>query len=266
MAKHVLFTGAAGHLGRQLVPHLARRGYRLKLTDVQEFTDPLPAEASFVQADLAHFSSVRDLVNGVDAILHFGGISNDKHPWERIVDANVLGTTHLFEAARSTGARVVSASSHHVVGYHARGDKLSAQSEFRCDGYYSLTKAWSELLGRMMHDKFGVESLHLRIGSALDEPVEARHLATWISMNDLLRLVVASLEAPKPGFAVVWGVSGNSGRWWFEDDSHRIGYFPKENAADFFPLPDKADDVGRRFQGGSFAADGYVSRDEDAHS
>ena len=39
-------------------------------------------------------------------------------------------------------------------------------------------------------------------------------LATWLSYDDLERLVVASLTAPVVGHSVIYGCSDNSTRWW----------------------------------------------------
>jgi len=257
MARTILLTGASGALGRMLAPRLGARGYDLRLSDIVAFPDPLPARAAFQQADLADEAAVRRLVRGTDAILHFGGISVEQ-PFRRVFDANILGLTHLFEAAREKLQRVVFASSNHAIGYYERGTRLGTTDPMRPDGYYGLSKAYGELLGRMMFDKHGLESVHLRIGSCLAVPTEARHLSTWLSYDDLERLVVAALDAPETGHAVVWGVSANAASWWAADDAGRIGYTPKDDASRFAPLPETGDAVTRRFQGGSFAAMNYT--------
>ncbi|MBT9246342.1 NAD(P)-dependent oxidoreductase (plasmid) [Gemmobacter fulvus] len=258
MGKLLVLTGASGTLGRFLAPALAAQGYRLRLSDIVAFPDPLPEGASFHPADLADAGAVADLLAGCDAVLHFGGISVEK-PWAQIVGPNLLGVTHIFEAARTPlpghrMPRVIFASSNHTIGFYERGTVLSTDDPYRTDGYYGLSKAYGELLGRMMFDKHGVENVHLRIGSALPAPTEARHLATWLSLADLLRLVIAALEAAQTGHAIVWGVSANQGRWWQGDDAARIGYVPQDDAARFAPLPERGDALTRQYQGGSFAA------------
>ena len=52
-AKPVLLTGASGNLGRHLAKTLGDQGWRLRLTDIAPFPDPLPAGASFVKADVS---------------------------------------------------------------------------------------------------------------------------------------------------------------------------------------------------------------------
>jgi uronate dehydrogenase len=257
MSKLILLTGVSGTLGRLLAPRLAARGYRLRLSDIVAFPDDAPEGAEFIQADLADQPAIQALVHGTDAIVHLGGISVEK-PFAEVIEANILGLTHLFEAARFQRQRIVFASSNHAIGFYERGEKLNVNDPMRPDGYYGLSKAYGELLGRMMFDKHGLESVHVRIGSCLPQPTEARHLATWLSYDDLERLVVAALEAETTGHAIVWGVSANQRSWWHGDDAARIGYVPEDDAEQFAPLPEPGDDVTRRFQGGSFAAIDYT--------
>lgn len=257
MARLILVTGASGTLGRLLAGRLAARGYRLRLSDIIPFPDPLPQGAEFVQADLVDDAAVVNVVTDADAIVHLGGISVEK-PFRPVIDANILGLTHLFEAARAEGQRIVFASSNHAIGFYQRGETLAAADPMRPDGYYGLSKAYGELLGRMMFDKHGLESVHMRIGSCLPKPTEARHLSTWLSHDDLERLVVAALKAKKTGHAIVWGVSANQRSWWKDDDAERIGYVPQDDAERFAPLPEEGDAITRRFQGGSFTAIDYT--------
>ena len=80
----------------------------------------------------------------------------------------------------------------------------------RPDGHYGLSKAFGENLARFYFDRYGIETVCLRIGSSFPEPKDRRMLATWLSYDDLERLVVASLTAPVVGHSVVYGVSDNT--------------------------------------------------------
>jgi uronate dehydrogenase len=255
----VLLTGASGTLGRVIVPALAEAGYRLRLNDLALFPDPLPDGVEFAAADLTDQQAMAAACPAdVTDIIHLGGINTERSA-EAILNANILGTLNVFEVARARGARVIFASSNHTIGFHPRGRPLTIEDPYRPDGFYGLSKAYAELLGRMFYDKYAVESVHLRIGSCVPEPLDTRHLATWLSYGDLIRLMMAALAAQAPGYAIVWGVSRNSRRWWIGDDAERIGYFPEDDAERFAATVSEevGDAVSLAFQGGAHCAPGF---------
>ena len=260
-AAPVLLTGASGRLGRAVARRLGAAGITLRLTDLRPFPDPLPPGASFTQADLAEAETIAALAEGCRAILHFGGIPNETPGFEVILNANLRGAFHVFEAARKAGARVVFASSNHTIGFHARPDsedaKLSSDCAYRPDTLYGLSKLYGEQLGRLYWDKHGVESVHLRIGSCTEVPRDARALSTWLSPDDLARLCLAAIGAPRTGWAVVWGASANPASFWAEDDRGVIGWEPQDSAEPWrgqIAGIVSGDPVAERFQGGTFAS------------
>ena len=255
--KPVLLTGASGALGRLLARELAAQGWTLRLTDRVPFPDPLPDRARFVAADLEDGPAILRQAEGCGAVLHFGGVSVEQ-PFETVIGPNLRGLYHVYEAARREGARMVFASSNHAVGFHERTATLDADCEFRPDGYYGLSKAYGELMGRLYWSKHGVSSVFLRIGSATPKPVDARMLATWLSYPDLVRLVQRSVLAPVEGCFVVWGASANTRMtWWRHDDRDALGWAPQDSAdSATAELEGKitADPVVERHQGGAFCA------------
>lgn len=262
-AKPILLTGASGALGRQLARALGERGWKLRLTDIAPFPDPTPAGASFTALDLNDGVGLLRVAEGCQAILHFGGISTE-HPFEIVLGPNLRGLYHVYEAARRERARVIFASSNHSIGFHERTETISADCAFLPDGYYGLSKAYGELMGRLYWQKHGVESVFVRIGSCFPEPRDDRMLATWLSYADLARLMVRAVLAPATECAVIWGASKNSRMtWWRDDDRARIGWAPEDSADPYDPqLAGKTsgDPVAERYQGGTFAAMDYSRR------
>ena len=259
-AKPVLLTGASGMLGRVLAPELAAQGWPLRLTDRAPFPGRVPDGASFTQADLEDGPAILRLAEGCGTILHFGGISVE-HPFETVIGPNVRGLYHAYEAARREGARMVFASSNHTVGFHERTSVLDDDCAFRPDGYYGLSKAYGELMGQLYWDKHGVQSVYLRIGSCIAEPVDDRMLSTWLSLPDLTRLVERSTLAAFEGCIVVWGVSRNRRMtWWRRDARAAIGWAPEDSAdtyADRLAGKTSGNPVAERYQGGGFCARDY---------
>ncbi len=258
--KPVLLTGASGNLGRALARTLGERGMTLRLTDIAPFPDPLPAGASFTRIDLEDGPAILRLAEGCGTVVHFGGISVEQ-PFETVIGPNIRGLYHAYEAARREGARMVFASSNHVVGFHERTAVLDGDCDMRADGYYGLSKAYAELMGRLYRDKHGVSSVFLRIGSCTPAPLDDRMLSTWLSYGDLSRMVERSILADVEGCLVVWGASRNARMtWWRHDDRAAIGWEPQDSVDGWtgeLAGRTSGDPVAERHQGGGYCAIGY---------
>jgi uronate dehydrogenase len=256
--KPILLTGASGALGRMLAKELAAAGFTLRLTDIAPFPDPLPPRARFLRADLNDGVAIIRQAEGCSTILHFGGCATEQ-PFETIIEPNIRGLYHVYEAARREGARVVFASSNHTIGFHERPRGNEAGLDFDCafrpDGYYGLSKVYGEMMGRLYWDKHGVENVNLRIGSCLPEPQNARGLSTWLSYPDLFRCVERCILAERVGHAVIWGASDNPASFWAKDHRERIGWQPRDSAEAFRARIEKVvsdDPVEERYQGGFY--------------
>ena len=259
-AKPVLLTGASGNLGRMLTKALAAEGWTLRLTDITPFPDPVPAGATFTKADLNDGVTILRLAEGCGAIVHLGGVSVER-PFEEILGPNIRGLYHIYEAARRERARVIFASSNHSIGFHERTESIAADTQFLPDGFYGLSKAYGELMGRLYWFKHGVESVFIRIGSSFPEPVNARMLASWLSYPDLSRLIVRCVVTEKVGLRVVWGASDNARMtWWRDDDRAMLGWAPRDSADPFAgQLAGKVsnDPIEERYMGGNFCSLDY---------
>jgi uronate dehydrogenase len=259
MKDTILLTGASGALGRQITKGLTEAGYTLRLTDIAPFPDALPPGATFTQADLVDGPAIARLAEGCKTILHFGGVSVER-PFTEVIGPNITGLFHTYEAAKAAGARVVFASSNHTIGFHPRSEPLDADCALQPDGYYGLSKAYGELMGGLYLDKHGVESVHIRIGSCLPTPVEARMLSTYLSYADLVRLLVRCIETPTVGNCVVWGASANTKTFWRDDARALLGWVPQDTADVFTEAlagKTSGDPVVEKYQGGAYTRIGY---------
>ncbi len=255
-AKPVLLTGASGALGRVLARNLAAAGWNLVLTDIAPFPEPVPHGCRFTAADLNDGVAILRLAEGCGMVLHFGGVSVER-PFEEVLGPNIRGLYHIYEAARREGARVLFASSNHSIGFHERAEPLDDDCQFLPDGYYGLSKAYGELMGRMYWFKHGVENVNVRIGSCFPEPVEARMLSTWLSYDDLTRLCMRATLAERTGHCVIWGASANSRTFWRHDARETLGWLPQDSADPFAgQLAGKVsgNPVVERYQGGAYTA------------
>jgi len=243
--RRLLLTGAAGNLGRQLRGALAEWADIVRVSDIASLGEAAAHEETQV-VDLADRPAVMHLVEGVDAIVHLGG-------------ANITGTYNIYEAARRHGVkRIVFASSNHAIGFHPVTEVLDADAPQRPDSLYGVTKCFGEALSRYYFDRFGIETVCLRIGSSFEEPKNPRMLVTFLSYRDFIELVRCSLLTNRVGHAIVYGVSDNPVKWWDNTKAGFLGFRPRDSSEQFaglFPIAAPTadyDDPAQRFQGGAF--------------
>ncbi|GGU15928.1 NAD-dependent epimerase/dehydratase family protein [Nocardioides albus] len=263
MSETVLITGANGVVGRLMRPRLAREGRVLRLLDIVRPEPAAEGEAvEVIEATVTDEAAMRAACEGVDAIIHLGGISVEA-PWADILSANIDGTRVVLEAARDAGVRrVVLASSNHATGFYdldsAPAGGLPADVFPRPDTYYGVSKVAIEALGSLFHDRYGIDVTALRIGSCFEKPWDRRSLWTWMSPDDGARLLEACLATPEPGYRVVWGISRNTRNWWSLEAGEAIGYHPQDDSEVFAAelLGDGVDDGPQgpeeRLAGGKF--------------
>lgn len=252
----LLLTGAAGTLGRALAAPLRGVCRRLVLSDLP---DALAAAgiSDGEPCDLADRAAVHRLLHGVQAVVHLGGVSVEK-PFDVVLPANITGLFNLYEAARRQGTRrVVFASSNHVTGCYEQARTVSPAEPPRPDGYYGLSKLFGEGMASLYWDRYGIETVCLRIGSGLPQPPDHRGLHTWLSLPDLARLVIAALSAPEVGFLVAYGISNNTRRFYDTEAAWaRLGYRPQDDSERFAAgvkhLVQPEGSAARRLQGGVF--------------
>lgn len=259
--ERLLLTGAAGGLGKVLRDSLKPFARIIRLSDIAPLDPARGSEEEVQLCDLADKQAVDRLVKGVDAIAHFGGVSTE-HAFETIVGPNICGVYHLYEAARRHGVkRVIFASSNHVIGFHKQSETLDATSQRRPDSYYGLSKSFGEDVATFYFDRYGIETLSIRIGSSFPEPQNLRMMHTWLSYDDLTQLIERGLFTENLGHTIVYGASANAHSWWDNRYATHLNYQPKDSSERFRPQVERqpkpaADDPLMVYQGGAFVTAG----------
>lgn len=259
--ERLLLTGASGVLGRVLRPSLRDLCKVLRVSDLAEPPPDAPGEER-VACDLGDRAAAADLCRDVDAIVHFGGVSVED-AFDRILHANILGAFNVYEAARLHGVRrVVYASSGQVTGFYPTTMVVDPSMPVRPSSLYGLSKSFGENLARLFFDRYGIQSVCLRIAMCFPEPTTHRMLRSYLSYADLRGLVHRSLVAEDVGHTIVYGVSANRDLLWRNPGAARIGWTPRDSSERFragveatTPVPDPMD-VQNRYHGGRFTQDG----------
>lgn len=163
----ILVTGGSGFIGSHLVDVLLQEGHSVRVLDL---VPPHRSDVEFVKANLGDAKAVTDAARDVTQIFHLAAISNVNVAYEDpvgTVDANVMGTLRVLEAARRHGCkRVLFASTVWVYG-GARGVEVHEDSPFYMPGaghVYTSTKIAAELLLHDYYELYNVPFTVLRYG------------------------------------------------------------------------------------------------------
>ncbi|MCM2293089.1 NAD(P)-dependent oxidoreductase [Allorhizobium sp. BGMRC 0089] len=244
----LLITGAAGNIGTMIAPKLQALGHELVLSDRLD-----DAEKGIVAADLGDYPAIARVMAGVDGVVHLGGMATEA-PFETVLNANIRGTYHVFEAARQLGVRrIVLASSYHAVGMYPTGAPVDETSPLRPDSFYGLSKAYGEMLARTYHDKCGIQSLSIRIGSCFETVRSFRMLTTWISARDLTSMIDRAFSVDHLGCLMLYGVSNNARGVMQSADAEKLGWQAEDRSEDAPMAENRESDVIGPLLGGPFA-------------
>lgn len=259
----VLMTGASGRMAAVIRRDLAGRYAPMRLM-ARRTPEGLLDSEEFIAADLADLDALVEASRGIDVIVHLGGIP-DEAPFADILETNIQGTYHVYEAARRAGVpRVVFASTNHVTGFYERAQTITVNDPVRPDTFYGASKVYGEALGRLYHDKWGLEVVSIRIGTFRPEPENDRQLSMWLSHRDGVHLVERAVEAPNIDYLCVYGVSANTRSFWDNaEPAMKLGYLPVDNAEDHADRilaagPPPADTDEHLRQGGQFVRPDYA--------
>jgi uronate dehydrogenase len=257
----VLVTGAAGSIGRVVTPGLDARGHEVVGADL--LPDPHPTGRLWHVLDVADAAAVDAAVAAqpLDTVVHLAGVP-DETDLPTALASHVHTTGALLDAMlEHSVTRMVYASSNHAVGRtpHQGGGRLGVDARPRPDTFYGVAKVAAEALLSLYADRYGFDVVACRIGSFLARPERRRHLATWLSHDDGVRMVDAALSARSPGFAVLYGISANTRAWWDLAPGRALGYEPQDDAEEYAATVAPADDDEHddRFVGGPFAGPAF---------
>jgi nucleoside-diphosphate-sugar epimerase len=259
--QNILVTGAYGLIGNLVYAHLDAHSDRYTTYGMIRSTKPstrtesmnvreIPA-GRIRYADLTNFTAMQRAVDGIDVVVHLAADPDGQTGWESILNNNIVGTYHLFEASRLAGVkRVIYASTNQVVfGYRAEepyrslfaGDTNGTSDTIppilhtqptRPLNYYACSKVFGEALSHMYAFTHGMSCICLRIGwvTASDRPLNPQAHYLWCSQRDIVQLVVRCIDAPASlRFDIFFGQSDNHPN--FVDIQHArdvLGYTPQD--------------------------------------
>ncbi len=260
MGMRVLVTGAAGSLGRVVTQGLTDLGHHVDGLDL--VPQPSGWTGGWWQGDCADGAWVDQALaeSAPEAIVHLAGYPDEQN-LQHSLTSHTTTTAALLDAMVEQGiTRLVHASSNHAVGRtrhgkHSPAAPLGVTTPARPDTFYGVAKVAAEAVLSLYADRYGIDAVVCRIGSFLPRPTTHRHLATWLSHPDCVRMIHAALTTPAPGFAVLYGISANTRAWWDLEPGRTLGYAPLDDAETYTAhlQAREEDDFEDRYVGGPFA-------------
>jgi len=262
----VLITGAYGLIGNFVYARLAaqpesydvygmtrRRQSSARSTALKRHE--IPAEKLRL-ADLGDFSAVQSAVAGMGVVVQMAAAADGTSGWERVLNDNIVGVYHIFEASLRAGVkRVIYASTNQVVFGFGADEPYKSLFAGRYDdstlaqlrpidhsqparplNYYACSKVFGEALAHMYAHTHGLSCICLRIGwvTADDQLPQPNARILWCSQRDIVQLVERCINAPRSlRFDVFFGQSDN--RYNLVDIQHTrdvLGYAPQDRAED----------------------------------
>ena len=257
----ILVTGAAGSIGQVVTVGLADHGHEVVALD--RVPAPEGSTVPWHTADCADADAVAAVfaAERLDAVVHLAGYPDEASLPDSLT-SHAVTTAALLDAMVEHGVRrLVYAGSNHAVGRtpRPRDSDMTVDHRPRPDTFYGVGKVAAEALLSLYHDRYGLDVVSCRIGSFGPEPTTVRQLATRLSPADAVRMVDASLTAPAPGYAVLYGISANTRGWWDLAPGRALGYDPQDDAETFSSriAPRPEDEVESSFVGGPFVTEDF---------
>lgn len=241
-------TGAAGHVGSRLVPLLSER-FPLRLTDLGPGeVGGLPVEA----VDLLDLPAVVEAFRGATAVVHsaiasWGRCSLEEYE-QRMLEVNIKGAYHVFEAARLLGiAQVVYISSLTVAKGHGHASDLCVSRGPKPVNLYACTKLFGEQVGELYSRIHGLHVINLRLGQpyplgiAQEEEWRKDPVArsAFVTFPDIARAVECALKATDVKMGTYNVVSRSSPPLIDSSGGKEIGFEPRDDWRDI-PIPGAA--------------------------
>ena len=250
MSRTILITGGAGFIGSNFVRFVRaeRPGWTLVNLDALTYSGNLEnladldgdARHRFVHGDIRDAGTVRPLMDGVDAVVHFAAeshVDRSIHDSTPFITTNVQGTQILLDAARDAGVpRFAHVSTDEVYGSLPldRPDlTFTEDTPLAPNSPYAASKAASDLLVRAAHHTFGMDAVITRCSNNFGpfqfpekviplfvsnliegKPVplygDGANVRDWLHVTDHCEAILAVLERGSAG--EVYNIGGNNER------------------------------------------------------
>ena len=205
----ILVTGAAGRIGRHLIPALLMRNHEVRALVKDNMVKDEKVEVFY--GDLLNKESLEKAAKGADAIFHLAAVVDYTAPKDMMFRVNVLGTKNLLDVSK--GKKFIYLSSTAVMGNKFKELPADETTPCKPSNFYGKTKLEAEDMVRKAGgivirstDVFGPDfnEGYNYVLSGLysgELPIigDGKNFIQWIHINDLVQALVKASEKGKPG-------------------------------------------------------------------
>ena len=171
----ILVTGGTGSVGQETVRQLVQHGHQVRV--IGRRSDQQIPGAEYRTCDVTDFSSLREQVHDIEAVIHLAAIP---HPGmgsgTEIFRTNCAGTFNVYQASAEAGIkRVVTASSINAFGFNFGIKDFAVQylpvdeEHLTCTtDPYSFSKQVTEDIAAYYWRREGISGVCLRLPAVID--------------------------------------------------------------------------------------------------
>lgn len=241
MKKRILITGGFGKIAQYFIKNFGDK-YDITVADIVLKADVYPKNVKIVKADLTDLEACKALCVGIDTIIHLAGIASPDSSFDEVLNANMIGSKNIFEAATLANCRrVIFASSAQTIEGYSEDIQINKDMPVRPKNFYGVSKCFGEALGAYYAFQENISVICLRIG-AYEFPsdfseMNARDLSAFLHPDDCNQLLDKCIQTENLKYEILNAISNNRyKRLDITETIEKVGYKPKANAFDLFKL------------------------------
>ena len=239
--KQLLITGGFGKIGNYFTEKYYEK-YRIRVADIKIQEKIYSDKVESYKIDLTDSTIDTEIFENVDVVIHLAGIANPEASFDQVLNANIIATKNVFEAAVSAGCKkiIFASSAQTIEGYH-EDVQVNKNMHVKPKNLYGVSKCFGEALGAYYSSKTGISVICLRIG-AYEFPedfteMNARDLSAFLHPDDFNQLLEKCIEIENIDFEIFNVISNNRyKRLDLSESVKKLGYEPKADAFELFKL------------------------------
>lgn len=244
MKKKILITGGFGKIAQYFIKNF-KDEYEITIADIIVKDGIYPKSINVVKTDLMDLEICKNLCSGIDTVIHLAGIASPEASFKDVLEANIIVTKNIFEAAtRLNCKKIIYASSAQTIEGYSEDIQINKNMPVRPKNFYGVSKCFGEALGAYYAFQENINVICLRIGayefSNDFTEMNARDLSAFLHPDDFNQLLNNCIKIENLKYEILNVISNNRyKRLDISETIDKVGYKPKADAFDLFKLKAK---------------------------